>query len=52
VKIGSSFVQVVLSLLGIRAEVSARYFTNWQGKDELCGTGELSNDFLYEPTNS
>jgi hypothetical protein len=52
VKIGSSFVQVALSLLGIRAEVSARYFAIWQGKDWLCGTGELSNDFPYEPTNS
>jgi hypothetical protein len=52
VKIGSSFVQVALSLLGIRAEVSARCFANWQGKDWLCGTGELSNDFPYEPTNS
>jgi hypothetical protein len=52
VKIGSSSVQVVLSLLGIRAEVSALYFAKWQDKERPCGTGELSNEFDYEPPNS
>jgi hypothetical protein len=39
-------------LLGIRAEVSVLYFVNWQGKDTSRDTGELSNEFDYEPTNS